>query len=102
MAKLTEPFISFGVRQIVRDVGKPRGARFQLLDESQGLLHGLVHGMRNVTQSIQDQHVKAGQQRQGGVGNGTEVRQVRGTPETKTQDRKSTRLNSSHPSISYA
>jgi len=46
--------IRLGMRQVVRDVREPRAAGLELLNDSQGLLDGLMHGMGNIAEGVQD------------------------------------------------
>src|SRR5437773_1626160 len=122
--------IGLGVWQVVGNVREPRAARLELLNESERLLHRLVHGMWNISQGVQDQLVETFQKRHRRVGNLAEVGEIGGPPKPESQnfhlpvehghgnkrgaekfewapdgvqrDRKSTRLNSSHITISYA
>ena len=57
-AHLAKTFICFGVREVVGNVREPRSARFQLLNEGQGLVHGLMHGMRNIAQSVENKFIE--------------------------------------------
>jgi len=46
------------VRQLVRDVRKPRPARFQFADQRQRLLNSLVHRVGHVAQRIENEIVQ--------------------------------------------
>jgi len=52
-------FVCFSVRQVMSDVGEPRAAGLELLDEDERLVHCLMHGMWNVPESVQDQLVES-------------------------------------------
>ena len=58
MPKLAKAFIGFGVGQIVGNVREPGATGIQLFDERQGLVDGLMHGMRNVAQGVDDQFIE--------------------------------------------
>ena len=53
-----QPLVRFRVRQIMRDVRKPGAAGLQQLNKGKRLVHRLVHGMRDVTQRVDNQVVK--------------------------------------------
>ena len=61
-SRLREPLNCFRMRQLVRDVREPRAPRLQLADEREGLLDGLVHRMRHVTQRVENQVIQVGEQ----------------------------------------
>ena len=52
IAELAQALIGFGVGQIVSDVGEPGAARIEFFDQRQGLIDGLMHGMRNIAQGV--------------------------------------------------
>src|ERR1700674_130139 len=58
-APLAQTLIGFSVWEVVRDVGEPRAAGLELLDESESLFNRLVHRMGNVTQRIEHQFVES-------------------------------------------
>ena len=86
VAESAQALGGFGVGQVVGDVGEPGAARVELLDEGEGLIHGLVHGMGNVAECIEDQFVEILQQSEGGVGKGAEVGEVGGAAEAVAED----------------
>src|SRR5712664_1193221 len=86
VAHFYEARIRLGVRQVVGDVREPSAARLEMLNECESLLHRLMHGMRNIAQSIQDQLVESLEQRHRGVGNLAEVCEISGPPEAETEN----------------
>src|SRR6202158_1740695 len=81
-----EALIRLGVRQVVGDVGEPRAARLEVLNEGERLLHRLMHGMWNISQGVQDQHVETFQKRHRRVRNLAEVGEIGGPPKPETQN----------------
>ena len=81
----SKALICLGVRQVVRDVGEPRAARLESLNECEGLLYCLVHGMRDISQGVQHQIVESFEQCHRRVRNLAEVGQVGGSPKPETQ-----------------
>ena len=73
IAHRTEALVGFYVRQLVRDVGEPGSAWFEAVDEFEGLVNGLVHGMRRVAQSVKDNIVKIFEEWERRFGDGAEV-----------------------------
>ena len=71
-----EAFVGLRVRQIVSNVREPRASRLQRFDQRQSLIHGLMHGVRNIAQRIKNQLIEIVQQRKRRIGNGAEVGQV--------------------------
>ncbi len=76
--------IGFGVRQVVGDVGERRAARLELLNERERLFYRLVHGMWNISQSVQDQLIEPFEQRHRGIRNRAEVGEIGGPPKPET------------------
>src|SRR5262249_25850147 len=54
----TETFVRFRVSQVVRDVREPGAFWFELGDEIERLLDGLVHGMGRIAQGVEHQVVQ--------------------------------------------
>src|SRR5882757_108813 len=67
-------------------MSEPGAARFEAVDEFEGLVYRLVHGMRRVAERIEDEFVEAFEQSDGRFRDGAEVRQIRSVAKAKTQD----------------
>jgi len=78
--------VGFRVRKVVSDVRKPCAARFETLDQGQGLVHGLMHGVRNIAQGVQDEFVEALEKGHRRFGQAAEIREISGAAETETQN----------------
>ncbi len=85
-SELAEALVGLRVRQIVSDVREPRATRSKLLNKGERLLDGLVHGVRDVAEGVENEVVEIFQQSGGGRGQGTEIGEVGGAAETKTED----------------
>jgi hypothetical protein len=48
IAGFAEAFVGGGVGKFVSDVREPGAAGLELVNESEGLFDGLMHGMRNI------------------------------------------------------
>src|SRR5882724_1548692 len=67
-------------------MGEPGAAWFEAVDEFEGLVYRLVHGMRRVAERIEDEFVEVFEQSDGRFRDGAEVRQIRSVAKAKTQD----------------
>jgi hypothetical protein len=86
IASFAEAFVGGGVGKFVSDVRKPGAARLEFVNESEGLFDGLVHGMRNIAESVDDEVVNIFEERQGGFGEAAEIGEIRGAAEAETED----------------
>src|ERR1700747_3502595 len=68
------------------DVREPGAFGLETVDESQSLLDGLVHGMWNVAQGIDDEIVKAFEEGGGGVQQRIEIGEVGGAAKAIAED----------------
>ena len=84
-AEFHQAFVGFLVRQVVRDMCEPRAPGFQFLDQRQGLFDGLVHGVGDVTQCVENQFVETFKQGHRRIRNGAEVGQISGACKAKTK-----------------
>src|SRR5882724_11296792 len=67
-------------------MGEPGAAWFEAVDEFEGLVYRLVHGMRRVAERIEDEFVEVFEQSDGRFRDGAEVRQIRSVAKAKTQN----------------
>src|SRR6266851_406881 len=74
------------MRKVVRDVCEPSAARLELLNQCKRLADRLVHGMRNIPKSIEDQFVESFQKRPRRVRKKAEVRKIRSRAKPETQN----------------
>ena len=86
VAHAYKALIRLGVRQVVGDVREPSAARLKLLNESERLLHRLMHGMWNISQGVQDQLVETFQKSHRRVRDLAEVGEIGGPPKPETQN----------------
>ena len=74
------------MRQIVSDVREPGAARLEAIDEGESLLHGLVHGMGNISQGVQDEFVETFKQGHRGIRQNAEISEIGSTAKTETRE----------------
>jgi len=86
IAGFAEAFVGGGVGKFVSDVREPGAAWLELVNESEGLFDGLVHGMRNIAESVDDEVVEVFKERHGGFREAAEIGQIRGAAEAEAQD----------------
>jgi len=86
IAGSAETLVGGGVGELVSDVREPGAARLEFGNEGEGLFDGLVHGMGNIAESVEDEVVEAFEKRGGGVGEAAEICEIRGAAEAETED----------------
>src|SRR5208337_4959999 len=86
IAGLAKAFVGGSVGKFVSDVREPGAARLELVNEGEGLLDGLVHGMRDIAESVDDEVVEVFEERHGGFGEAAEIGEIRGAAEAETED----------------
>src|SRR5882724_2689544 len=67
-------------------MGEPGAAWLEAVDEFEGLVYRLVHGMRRVAERVEYEFVETLEQSDGRLQDGAEIRQIGGIAEAKTQD----------------
>jgi len=82
---LAEAFVGGGVGKFVGDVGEPGAAGLEFVNEGEGLFDGLVHGMRNIAESVEDEVVEVLEKRSGGFGEAAEIGEIRGAAEAEAE-----------------
>jgi hypothetical protein len=85
-AELAQALVGFRVAQVVGDMRKPRAAWLEVFDNREGLIHGLMHGVRLIAKRVKDKLFQALKQVQGRVGDGAKVGEVGGASEAIAQD----------------
>ena len=85
-AEVAKAVGGLGMGEVMRYVGKPGTARIEAANEGEGLIHGLVHRMRHIAEGVENKVVKAGEGREGRVGDGTKVSDVSSAAETKAEN----------------
>src|SRR5260370_10319942 len=85
-ANFLEPVVGLGVRQIMGNVREPGAAGLEPLNDGKGLFHGLVHGMGNVPQRVEDEYVEIFQQGHRRVWNFAEISEISGTAEAEAEN----------------
>ena len=81
-----EALVGFGVSQIMGDMREPCAARPKSLDYGKCLFDGLVHGMRNIPQRIENEFVEIFQQGHGRVWNLAEISEISGAAEAEAEN----------------
>lgn len=87
ISERSKAFVGFRVGKFVRNVSEPGSARLEPVDQGQSLLDCLMHWMRGVTKSIQDEHVEILQQRNRRFRHGAEIGEVSCVAEAEAEDR---------------
>jgi len=85
IAGLAEAFVGGGVGKFMSDVGEPGAAGLELVNQGEGLLDGLVHGMRNIAESVEDEVVEVFEKRHGGFGKAAEIGEIRGAAKAEAE-----------------
>jgi hypothetical protein len=85
-AELAEALVGVRVRQIVSDVGEPSATGAELLNKGERLLDGLVHGMRDIAEGVENEVVETFEQSGRGRRQGAEIGEVGSAAEAKTED----------------
>lgn len=86
IAESSQAFVGFGMGQVVSDMGEPGAAGIQLFDEGESLIDGLMHGVRNVAQSVEDKFIEIVQESERGIRDGTEVGEVSSTAKAESEN----------------
>jgi len=85
IAGLAEALVGGGVGKFVGDVRKPGVARLEFVHQGEGLLDGLVHGMGNIAESVEDEVVEVLEKGSGGFGKAAEIGEIRGAAEAEAE-----------------
>jgi len=86
IAGFAEAFVGGGVGKFVSDVREPGAAWLELVNQGEGLFDGLVHGMGNIAEGVDDEVVNVFEERQGGFGEAAEIGEIRGAAEAEAED----------------
>jgi len=86
IAGFAEAFVSGGVGKFVGDVREPGASGLEFVDEGEGLFDGLVHGMRNIAEGIDDEIVDVFEERDGGFGKAAEIGEICGAAKAEAED----------------
>jgi len=85
IAGLAEALVGGGVGKFVGDVREPGAARLEFVNESEGLFDGLVHGMRNIAEGVEDEVIEVLEKGSGGFGEAAEIGEIRGAAEAEAE-----------------
>ncbi len=85
IAGFAEAFVGGGVREFVSDVREPGAAGLELVNQGEGLFDGLVHGMGNIAEGVEDEVVEVFKERDGGFGKTAEIGEIRGAAEAEAE-----------------
>ena len=86
IAGFAETLVGGGVGKIVSDVREPGAARFEFIEDGEGLLDGLMHGMGNIAKGVDDEVVEIFEERDGGIGKAAEIGEIGGATKAETED----------------
>jgi len=67
----------------VSDVREPGASGLEFVDESEGLFDGLMHGMRNIAEGVDDEVVEVFEERHGGFRKAAEIGEISGAAKAK-------------------
>jgi len=86
IAGLTDTFVGGGVGKFVSDVREPGAAGLKFVDEGEGLFDGLVHGMGNVAEGVDDEVVEVFEERDAGFREAAEIGEICGAAKAEAED----------------
>ena len=85
VAGLADTFVGGGVGKLVSDVREPGAARLEFVDEGETLFDGLVHGMGNIAEGVDDEVVEVFEEGYGGFGEAAEIGEIRGAAKAEAE-----------------